>query len=71
VVTVAGVEVERKKNGFTSIPAGGTKEFTFTRAKADGDFGVWALIQYAPSSGGKGAGDCNTANNGAVTPVSF
>ena len=66
VVTVAGAEVERKKNGFTSIPAGGKKEFTFTRAKADGDFGIWALIQFAP-----GAGDCNAANNSAVTPVAF
>jgi hypothetical protein len=72
VVTVAGQEVERKKNGFTAIPAGGKKDFSFTRNKADGDFGVWAVIQYAPSAGGTGVnGDCNSANNSAVTPVAF
>jgi hypothetical protein len=71
VVTVAGQEVERKKQGFTAIPSGGTKDFTFTRNKSDGDFGVWALIQFkSPAAAGQN-GDCNSANNGAVTPVSF
>jgi hypothetical protein len=73
VVTIAGKEVERKKQGFTAIPAGGKKDFSFTRGKAEGDFGVWALIGFsAKFAGQKGVnGDCNTSNNGAVTPVAF
>lgn len=73
VVTINGQEVERKKNGFTTIAAGGKKEFTFTRNKSDGDFGVWAVVMHAPASGGqKGANqDCNSSNDGAVTPFLF
>jgi hypothetical protein len=73
VITIKGKEVERKKQGFTAIPAGGKKEFSFTRGKDDGDFGVWAVIQFSPKFVGKKGvnGDCNTSNNGAVTPVLF
>jgi len=74
VVTIAGQEVERKKQGFTTIAAGGKKDFTFTRSKADGDFGVWSLIQFSTAfaAGQKGVNsDCNSANNSAVTSVLF
>ncbi|MFN3281389.1 MAG: hypothetical protein ACK40I_06955 [Tabrizicola sp.] len=69
VVTIAGKEVERKKHAFVTIASGGQREFSFTRAKSGGDFGVWAAIMHAEGSGQ--TGDCNGANDAAVKAFSF
>jgi hypothetical protein len=74
VVMVGGKEVERKRNPIGSLQPGATRDFTFARAKADGDFEVWGLISYAAGLAqdqNPANDDCNAANNSAVRAIQF
>jgi hypothetical protein len=74
VVMVGGKEVDRKRNPIGSLQPGATRDFTFARFEADGDFEIWAMITYAEGLAkdqNPANDDCNAANNGGVRAFVF